>query len=219
LFEFNDKGIFKKGSRYNRLVCRGIYEATFAERVDTFIKQAENRIAHLVRLPPHRKHSQGNTVANQPYYQPPSDYLSADSIFVLDPETNEWEPLLDKEPEWIRVSYPASAKRGRPRFHAKQDDVTLLLGPTPGLVYQLEMDYFAYPPSIVTTETSYIGNRCESLLLYGALVEAYTFMKGEMDLLNFYDNKFKEAAQLFKGFGDGRARKDSHEEPDKRVPV
>lgn|SRR5262245_42810575 len=195
------------------------YEATFAENIDTFIRQAENRVAHVVRLPPHRKHQTGLTVAGERFIQPPSDYLSADSIFVLDPTTNEWEPVMDKEPEWIRSCYPLNSKQGLPRFHAKQDDITLLFGPTPDLVYQLELDYFAYPPSIVTTETSYIGNRCESLLLYGCLIEAYTFMKGEMDLLAFYDKKYAEAAQLYKQFGDGRVRKDSYEEPDKRVEV
>ena len=138
---------------------------------------------------------------------------------MLDPVLNEFFPLLDKEPEWIRICYPLATARGRPRFHAKQDDMTLLLGPAPDLAYTLELDYFAYPPSIVTAETTYLGTRCESLLLYGCLIEAYTFMKGEQELLAFYDGKFKEAAQLFKQFGDGRARKDSYEEPDRRVPV
>jgi hypothetical protein len=108
---------------------------------------------------------------------------------------------------------------GRPRYYAKLDDITLLFGPIPDKNYDLDIAYFAYPPSITVVPRTYLGDRCESMLLYGALVEAYTFMKGEPELLAFYDNKFKEATGLFKGFGDGRARKDSYEEPDRRVQV
>jgi len=196
------------------------FEATFAERIDTFIRQAESRIAHIVRLPPFRKWKSGPLTAGEPLVVPPTDYLSPDMFVVIDPAGESYD-LQNKEPEFIYACYPVLSSRGRPRYYAKLDDKTLLVGPTPDLAYDSLLHYFAYAESICDSPTgrSYLGDRCESLLLYAGLVEAYTFMKGEMDLLVFYDKKFQEAVGLFKQLGDGRARKDSHEEPDRRVPV
>ena len=193
------------------------YEDSFAERIDTFILQAENRIAHLIRLPPHRKLAETVLAADVRIITPPTDYLSTDSLIVLD--AGEQYPVLDKEPEFITMCFPVTSTRGRPRFRAKIDDKSMLLGPVPDRDYPAELQYFAYPPSIKVTGRSYLGDRCESLLLYACLVEAYTYMKGEAGLLQWYDAKFKEAVGLFKGLGDGRARKDSMEEPDRRVAV
>lgn len=192
------------------------HETVFAEHIDTFIVQAENRIAHLVRLPPHRKQATGSTVADAPFIVPPTDFLSPDMLFIED--AGETFELQNKEPEFIYTCYPDRSLRKRPRYYAKVDESTILLGATPDRVYNLIIGYFAYPPSITTsvTERSYLGDRCESLLLYGCLIEAYTFMKGEPELLQFYDMKFKEAVGLYKKLGDGRARKDSYEEPDAR---
>lgn len=193
------------------------YESSFAERIDTFIDQTENRIAHMVRLPPHRKMAQATFFANEKLIAPPVDFLSPDSIFVTD--AGEQYPMEDKEPEFITTCFPLLADTGRPRYYAKIDDKTVLIGPTPDKDYPGEMQYFAYPPSIKVTGRSYLGDRCQSLLLYGCLVEAYAYMKGELDLLQLYDTKFKEAASLYKQLGDGRQRKDSYEEPDRRVQV
>jgi hypothetical protein len=195
------------------------YESTFAERVDTFIRQAENRIAHLVRLPPFRKQNHGTFTINSSFLAPPTDYLSADSLFVMDQA--QMYALENKEPEFILTCYPVMVALGRPRYYGKIDDSTLIIGPTPDAEYPALLNYFAYPPSITTAPNgrSYLGDRCESLLLYACLVEAYTFMKGEADLLNFYDSKLKEAVGLYKQLGDGRARKDSYQEPDRRVEV
>ncbi|MET0166345.1 MAG: hypothetical protein ABWY12_09760 [Burkholderiales bacterium] len=193
------------------------YEETFAEMIDTFIRQAENRCAHIVRLPPTRKNALGATVPNNRLLTPPSDYLAPDTLVIVD--GGETWPLENKEPEFIEVCYPVRSLRARPRYYAKLDDTTLMFGPTPGSVYVLEISYFAYPPSIVTAGTSYLGNRCESLLLYACLDEACVFMKGAPEQYGMYDSRFKEATALFKSLGDGRSRKDSYEEPDRRVVV
>lgn len=193
------------------------YEDSFAERIDTFISQAENRIAHLVRLPPHRKLSIATIRLNDRIIAPPADFLSPDSFFVID--GGQHHPMLDKEPEFLTACYPSVLLRGRPRYYAKIDDKSMMIGPVADKDYSAELQYFAYPPSIRLTGRSWLGDRAESLLLYGCICEAYTYMKGEMELLQWYDAKFKEAINLFKGFGDGRARKDSLEEPDKRAQV
>ena len=194
------------------------YEDSFAERIDTFISQAENRIAHLVRLPPHRKLTVATFRAGDRIIAPPVDFLSPDSLFVLD-EAGGQHPVFDKEPEFINVCFPLTSTRGRPRYYAKIDDKSMLIGPTADKDYPAEMQYFAYPPSIKVTGRSWLGDRAESLLLSACLVEAYTYMKGETDLLQWYDKQFKEALALYKNYGDGRARKDSLEEPDRRVQV
>ena len=193
------------------------FEDSFAERLDTFISQAENRIAHLVRLPPHRKLTMATFTAGDRIIAPPADFLSPDSLFVLD--AGEWQPMYDKEPEFITACYPSVTMRGRPKYYAKIDAVSMLLGPVPDQDYPAEMQYFAYPPSIRLTGRSWLGDHAESLLLSGCLLEAYTFMKGEPDLLAWYDKRFNEAVALYKQLGDGRARKDSLEEPDRRVTV
>lgn len=193
------------------------YEDSFAERIDTFISVAENRIAHLVRLPPHRKMVTATLTAGDRLIQPPADFLSMDSLFVID-LGQQW-PVVDKEPEFLNICFPLTATKGRPRFHAKLDDKGILLGPVPDKDYPSEMQYFAPPLGIKAAGRTWLGDRAESLLLYACLVEAYTYMKGELDLLQWYDAKFKEAVNLFKTFGDGRARKDSLEEPDRRVQV
>jgi hypothetical protein len=193
------------------------YESTFLEMLDTFIRQAENRLSHIVRLPPARKNALTVTVPDERLLIPPPDYLSPDTLVVVD--AGETWTLENKEPEFIDTCYPLRALRGRPRYYGKLNDTTLLLGPTPAQIYVLELSYFAYPASIVTAGASYLGDHCESLLLYACLDEACIFMKGAPEQYSMYDSRFKEAASLFKQLGDGRARKDSYEEPDRRVAV
>lgn len=197
------------------------YEDVFASRIDTFIKQAENRIPHMVRLPPTRKQVTGVFTIHEQLLAPPTDYLSCDSLFVLDPLAQEMKALENKEPEFIRICYPLTAVEGLPRFYAKLDDKTLLVGPAPDSAYTTLLAYFAYPQSICDSPTgrTYIGDNFEALLLYQSLVEAYTFLKGEPDLLQLYISRANEAAMLTKTFGDGKARKDSYQEPDARVGV
>lgn len=193
------------------------FEEQFLAMLDTFIRQAENRLSHIVRLPPTRKNALTVTVPNERLLTPPADYLSPDTLVVVD--AGETWTLENKEPEFIDTCYPLRALRGRPRYYGKLNDTTLLLGPTPAQIYVLELSYFAYPASIVTAGTSYLGDHCESLLLYGCLDEACIFMKGAPEQYGLYDSRFKEATALFKSLGDGRARKDSYEEPDRRVAV
>ena len=191
------------------------FESSFAERVDTFIRQAENRLHHMIRMPPTRKQVSGFLTSGVPYLAPPTDYLSCDSLFIIDQD--EQIPLENKNPDFITTCYPNPMELGRPRYYGQLDDLTLQLGPTPRNTFPMVMDYFAYPPSIVVAQRTYLGDRCESLLLYVCLVEAYTYEKGEMELLGWYDKRFQEAAMLYKQLADGRQKKDSYQEPDRRM--
>jgi hypothetical protein len=191
------------------------FESSFAERIDTFIRQAENRLNHLVRMPPTRKQVAGFLTLGDNLLAPPSDYLSCDALFIID--QGESVPLENKNPDFITACYPLASDLGRPRYYGQLDDMTLQIGPTPDLAYPMVMDFFAYPPSIVVAQRTYLGDRCESLLLYACLLEAYSYMKGEMELMQWYDKRFQEAASLYKQLADGRQKKDSYQEPDRRI--
>jgi hypothetical protein len=88
--------------------------------------------------------------------------------------------------------------------------LSFILGPTPNAAYNVELHYYYYPTSIVTAGSTWLGDNFDSVLLYGSLVEAYTFMKGEPDLLTLYNTKYNEALALAKRLGDGMERQDAY---------
>jgi len=185
-------------------------ETTFVSNLDTFIRQAEERINHSLRLPDFKKNSTGTTTASNPYLALPPDYLASFSLASIVAGVHDY--LLYKDVAFLREAFPLAATEGTPRFYAQWDDDTLLLAPTPNANLTMELHYFADPPSIVTSTTSWVGDNAESMLLYGCLVEAYTFMKGEPDLIELYDTRYKEALDRFKDLGEARSRKDAFRE-------
>ena len=129
------------------------------------------------------------------------------------------EFLLDKDVNFIRQSYPSPTDTGVPAYYAIFDQDTLILGPTPDSNYQVEMHYYYQPESIVTTGTSWLGDNFESVLLYGSLREAYTYLKGEQDMMQNYDQKYQEALALLLRLGDGLNRRDAYRSGQVRLPV
>jgi len=144
--------------------------------------------------------------------------VSAYSLSVLDGSSN-YTQLLNKDVNFIREAYPLTATTGVPRFYAQWDEDTFLLGPTPAASYTTQLHYFYKPESLVTASSTWLGDEAEAAMLYGALVEAYTFMKGEPDLLQLYDAKFKEALESLKKLGDGKLRQDAYRSGQTRVAV
>lgn len=138
----------------------------------------------------------------------------------------DYKYLLNKDVNFIREVYPATAYRAEPKYYATYgpnssniNELTFIVGPTPDANYRAELNFYYYPPSIVTTETSWLGDNFDSALLYGALVEAYTFMKGEQDMMVLYDTKYKEALMLLKNLGDGKQRGDAYRDGQVKLPV
>jgi hypothetical protein len=200
-------------------------ETSFVSNISTFVQQAEQRIFNTVQFPSLRKNVVGSTTASNQYLSCPNDFLAAYSLAVID-GTGAYSYLLNKDVNFIRESYPSPTSTGTPSYYAlfgpqtaAQTELTLILGPTPDAVYQMELHYFFYPPSIVTAGTSWLGDNLDSVLLYGSLVEAYTYMKGEADMLTLYDGKYKDALQLAKRLGDGLERRDAYRSGQARVPV
>lgn len=194
-------------------------EQTFATTdVNTFIKQAEQRIYNSVQLPALRKNVTGNTTASNKYLAAPSDWLATFSLAVIDASGN-YEYLLNKDVNFIRESYPAPTDTGKPIYYALFDQNTFILGPTPDASYTMELHYFYYPQSIVTAGTTWLGDNFDSALLYGALLEAYTYLKGEADIIQVYKQRYDEAMMLLKQLGDGKDRRDAYRSGQVRYPV
>jgi hypothetical protein len=194
-------------------------ETSFVANIPTFVQLAEERIYNAVQIPAIRRNQTGTLSANNKYLTLPSDWLATFSLAVIDPVTNAQEFLLDKDVNFIRQSYPDPDDTGVPKYYAIFDDNTFILGPTPDAAYQVEMHYYYYPTSIVTAGTSWLGDNYENILLYGSLREAYLYLKGEADMMNYYEQRYQEAVQQLMRLGDGLNRRDAYRSGQVRVPV
>ena len=195
-------------------------ETSFVSNLTNIIVQAENRIIKSVELPNFRKNQTGTFTNGNAYLATPTDYLYPYSLAVLDSDSN-YNYLINKDVNFIREAYPASATTGLPKYYAQFDDDTFLVGPTPNSGYTVEIHYFYIPQSITVTSdgTSWLGTNASEALLYASLAEAYTFMKGDQDILANYDNRFKEALQRLTLESDGYNRKDAYRSGQRRINV
>jgi len=204
-------------------------ETTFVSQIPTFVQQAEQRIYNSVQFPSLRKNVTGDASVNNKYLACPADFLAPYSMAVVENyglATEQYTYLLNKDVNLIRESYPTPQDTGLPLYYAlfgpRSDSATelsFILGPTPDASYKIELHYFFYPETIVTAGTSWLGDNIDSVLLYGSLVEAYTFMKGEADIMAFYEKKYQEALALAKRLGDGMERRDAYRSGQVRIPV
>jgi hypothetical protein len=188
--------------------------------INTFIQQAEQRIYNTVQLPALRKNVTGTLTTGNKYLATPSDWLATFSLAVIN-ANNEYLYLLNKDVNFIRQSFPDTDSDfyAEPQYYAVFDNSTFILGPTPDAAYTVELHYFYYPESIVTAGTSWIGDNFSSVLLYGSLLEAYTYMKGEQDIINQYQKRYDEAMILLKQLGDAKNRMDAYRDGQVRYPV
>lgn len=194
-------------------------ETSFVANIPTFVQLAEERVYNTVQIPAIRRNQIGTLSLGNKYLTLPPDWLATFSLAVIAPVTGVQEFLLDKDVNFIRQSYPSPSDTGMPKYYAIFDDNTLILGPTPDTAYQVEMHYYYYPESIVTAGTTWLGDRFENVLLYGSIREAYTYLKGEADLMQYYEQKYQEAMQQLMRLGDGLNRRDSYRSGQVRLPV
>jgi len=190
---------------------------TSAQQIATFVTQAEQRIYNTVQLLAERKVTTISTVNGTSTVAAPADWLSTYSMAVL-ATANTYTFLYNKDVEFIREAYPGINSTGTPKYYALLDD-TFLLGPTPDAVYTLSLNYMAYPTSITTANTSWLGDNFDSVLLYGSLLEAYTFMKGEPDVIAGYQKRYDEAMVQLKQLAEGKNRQDTYRTLQVRYPV
>ena len=197
-------------------------------QINTFITQAEQRIYNSVQFPSLRKNQYTPITSSNKYISLPEDFLSVYSLALVtgvtgaDLDTGTFEYLLNKDVNFIRQAYPTPNDTGVPKYYALfgptivssaiTNELSLIVGPTPDATYYVELHYYYYPESITTVSggQTWLGDNFDSVLLYGSLVEAYTFMKGEVDIITGYDAKYKEALALAKRLGDGMERTDAY---------
>lgn len=199
-------------------------------QINRLIEQAEQRIYNSVQFPSLRKNVTGTMTLGNKYLACPDDFLAPYSIAVID-ATGSYEYLLNKDVNFIRQAYPQPTDTAIPKYYALfgptvsgstvTNELTFILGPTPDAFYSTELHYYYYPESITTVASgrTWLGDNFDTVLLYGSLVEAYTYMKGEADIIALYDTKYKEALALAKRLGDGMERQDAYRSGQVRIPV
>ena len=189
-------------------------ETSFVSNIPNFVQQAEERINRSIMLPELRKNATASTTTDNKYLARPSDFLAVFSLAVIDGD-GDYTYLLDKDVNFIREAYPSTSTTGLPLYYSQFDgdstgtEGNFILGPTPDAAYAVELHYYYDPPSIVTSGTSWYGTNAESALLYGSLIEAYTYMKGEADLIALYTGRYKEAMGQLTGV-DIRSDRDEY---------
>ena len=196
-------------------------ETDFVANIPVFVTQAEQRIYNSVQFPSIRKNMTGVVSTTSTYLSAPDDYLASYSLAVIDADGN-YEYLLNKDVNFIRQAYPKATDTGLPKYYALfgptvsgstiTDELTFILGPKPDANYTVELHYYYYPESITVAADgrTWLGDNFDTVLLYGSLVEAYTYMKGEQDMVALYNGKYQEALALAKRLGDGMERQDAY---------
>ena len=193
-----------------------ICETTFTDdQLKLFTQQAEQKIYNTVQFPALRKNQTGNMSSGNKYMTLPTDFLLSYSLAII--SSSEYIYLLNKDVNFIREAYPATATSGLPVYYSLFDGDNFLIAPTPDSTYTVQLHYYYDPPSIVTSSTSWLGDNAESTLLYGSLVEAATFMKGEPDIVGFYKTRYDEALEGLKQLADGRNKRDSYRNGEPRI--
>ena len=194
-------------------------ETTFVNELDFFIKNAEERIFKVVDLDYFRKNVTGSMTSGNKFLQKPSDWLASFSIsFVNSSSENVF--LLQKDVNFLQEYTPNPSTTGSPKYYANFDVSNFILAPTPNSDYTVEIHYY-YRPASLTTDNSgstWISTNAPDALLYACLIEAYTFMKGENDLIQLYTARFSEAMSRLKIYGEAQENTDSYREGLVRVP-
>jgi hypothetical protein len=200
--------------------------------VNLFITQAEQRIYNTMQFPSLRKNVTGVLSVGNKYLSCPGDFLAAYSLAIYPASgTGDYLYLLNKDVNFMREAYPNPATTGTPKYYALfgptvagttiTNELSFILGPTPDANYNAELHYYYYPESITTASSgqTWLGDNFDSVLLYGSLVEAYTYMKGEPDMVKLYNDKYVEALMLAKRLADGLERQDAYRSGQVRAQV
>jgi hypothetical protein len=182
------------------------FGSEFVATIPSIVQQAEDRIYKAVQIPALKKNQQANVSIGVKYLTLPTDFLATYSVAITVSGSQFY--LLEREVSWLGEAMQGVAQ-GAPRYYALFDQNTFLLGPTPGVAYPVELHYFYEPQSIVTASTSWLGDNAESVLLYGCLLEAYTYMKGDSEILTFYKSRYDDALGALKVLGEGYNKRDN----------
>lgn len=190
-------------------------EASFVANLDTFILQCEDRISKAVILPMNRYNSPISLTNGSATADLPEDFLAPFELRISDSGT--FTPVDYVDVSLIREAFPDPLMVGVPRWYSMFDSDSIVLGPTPREGLTGWLNYFRKPPSITVAGTSWLGTNAESCLLYGCLVEAYRYLKGEVDLMKEYEGKFQEGLHGLMTLGEGMDLGDAYRMGERRV--
>ena len=183
---------------------------TSTEQINRFIKQSEQKIYNSVQILALKKNVVGSLTLNNQYMRVPTDWLADFSLAVIHPTTGAYSYLLSKDVNYIREAFPNPTSTGTPTHYALFSDVSFIVGPPPDQNYEAELHYFYYPETIITAGNSWLGDNYDSALLYGCLIEAHIFMKGEADMIALYEKMYLQSIGLLKNLADGKLREDTY---------
>lgn len=186
-------------------------ETSFVSNLDNFIKTAEQTILNSIDLQYFRKNVSGTVTANNQYLAVPSDYLASFSLSVVDSSNKEF--LLEKDVNFIQSVNPNSATTGVPKYYAYFDINNFILAPTPSANAVAELHYFYRPASLTAagdSGTTWLSTNAPNAMLYGSLIEANIYMKGEPDLMKTYQDRFLQSLERLKDYGEARENSDAY---------
>ena len=201
-------------------------ESLFVSNIPLFVQEAELRIYNSVQIPVLRKNVTGNVTTTNPYLSCPNDFMAVYSLAAIN-ASGSYNYLIDKDVSFIREAYPNPTDTGLPKYYAifgpqltYPNELSLLLTPTPDANYTVELHYYYMPESISTAAsgTSWLGDNYDPVLFYGAMREAMIFMKGEADMVGYYEQKYQEALAQLKRLGDGLERGDAYRNNQTKIP-
>jgi len=198
--------------------------------MNTFIRQAEQRIYNTAQPANLRKNVTGTITSANKYLSAPTDFLSVYSMAVYPQAGGDFLYLLNKDVNFMREAYPNQTATGKPKHYAifgptvssvgaVTNELSFIIGPTPDDVYAVELHYYYYPESIVTASTTWLGDNFDSVLLYGTICEALMYMKGEADMVKLAQDRYVQAIALYKNLADGKQRADAYRDGQVRVSV
>ena len=208
----------------------GVTSSDGTDQINLFITQAEERIYNTVQIPALRKNVTGVTTGGNKYLSCPTDFLSVFAMAVIDGSGN-YEYLLNKDVNFLRASYPNPSTTGIPKYYALfgptvvsstiTDELSFILAPTPDAIYNVELHYYYYPESITVAADgrTWLGDSYSPVLLYGTLIEAYIFLKGEQDLIAVYEKKYQDALGQLNRLGTGLERGDAYRDGQAEIKV
>ena len=187
-------------------------EASFVTNLPIFIRSSEERILKMVQLSLFRKNSAGSMTSADEYLAMPGDFLSPFSLSYTDADSDK--NFLDfKSVNFIQAFNPNAATTGDPRFYAVFDVNNFIIGPTPDSSYDVELHYYYRPDSLTAGAdggTTWLSINAELTLLYGCLIEAYVYMKGEPTLMQEYEKRFGESLVALKQYGEAKEVTDDY---------
>ena len=187
-------------------------ETSFVNNLPLFIRQAEERILKNVQLSLFRKNATASTTASNPYLAVPSDYLAPFSLSLRGADGDRFF-IEFKDPSFVQTYTPDTTTTGEPKYYCVFDVDNFLLGPTPNTTYTAELHYFYRPASLTAgsdSGTTWLSENAEMAMLYGSLIEAYIYMKGEQDVMGMYAGRFQEAVTGVKMLGEAKETTDEY---------